>query len=479
MEDRPTLSKQAGYKQTDTNFYPRADVIKAHPSAVILAEGSLTRKGDLYFVPLHNKAARDVWAETLNDWIEPITPPGGGAALAMPPDAMQIREPQGDVQAALPSAPASFAPVTEGMTLPNGAVIKTGANGSAAVLFGGVDSARLIPNSEAAVQQTVTAQTRSVEVDLTTGGVFSKVGTQVGVQGDYEVHTPFGNAVAHGTDFATVALPTRTDVWIAQGTVSLEPPGSKIAEIATSDGSGALKLIRFPLIADEHLSLLADAETLTAALNFIPLANQTVKALREKMAQGLTLTAPEQDYLSRIKEVPSLIRLALVPPTKPSAALMPSTPEPNAVPAVPSPAVPGPIRAVVRMDGKVNFQGVTLGLAEFQSRLETMVKATPDQAIVIRAGRKVAYDKFKAVLDACHSAQVKNVSVAAPAPTPESVPAESSAPNLPTPESVPTESPAPNLPTPGLRMNPSMEPSTVPPPAQNPPAIPSPPSAGP
>ena len=71
------------------------------------------------------------------------------------------------------------------MALPNGAVVKTGADGTAAVLFGGVDSARLMPNSSAAVQQTVTAQSRSVEVDLTAGGVFSKVGTQVGVAGTY------------------------------------------------------------------------------------------------------------------------------------------------------------------------------------------------------------------------------------------------------------------------------------------------------
>ena len=455
MEGVPNPSRQTEYKRSDTNFYPKADVVKAHPAAILMPDGSFSLRDDSYLMPLRSKAPREVWLETLSDWIEPITPPGATAALPIAPDAMQIRAPQGDVQVALPSAPANFTPVTDGMPLPNGAVIKTGANGTAAVLFGGVDSARLIPNSEAAVQQTVTPQTRSAEVDLTTGGVFSKVGTQAGVKGDYEVHTPFGSAVAHGTDFATVAMPARTDVWIAQGTVELRPPDAQ-AETATSDGSGALKVLRFPLISDPHLSLLADAETLTAALNFIPLANQEVKALREKAAKGMILTAPEQEYLNRIKEVSSLIRLALVAPSKSPAALTPTPSAPNAAAiSAPSPAAvpPASLRAVVRIDGKVNFQGVTLEPAEFKSRLEALVKTTPGQAVVIHAGKRVTYDKFKTVLDICHDAQV-NVSVAAPAPTPESGGADASSVN-----------PAP--PAPSLLVHPAMEPSAVPPPADS------------
>jgi len=314
------------------------------------------------------------------------------ASLGVPPDEMQIREPQGDVQAALPSAPANFVPVTDGMTLPNGAVVKTGADGTAAVLFGGVDSARLMPNSEAAVQQTVTAQSRSAEVDLTSGGVFSKVGTQIGVKGDYSVHTPCAAAVAQGGDFVTLATHNRTDVWVAQGTVQLVPvPGSvsKNDLVATSDGISALKLIRFPQISDPHLAMMADEETLTAILNFIPLANQKIKALRDKMANGVTLTANEQNYLNRIKSVPCLIKLAFVKPpasapapavvATPIAPVAPPTPpvEPVVTPAPaavstttaasvpPSPAKPKPIRAVVRVDGKINFQGATYELPGF------------------------------------------------------------------------------------------------------------------
>jgi len=559
---KETTLPTAEYKRSDTNFYPKADVVQAHPSAVILPEGSFTRKGDSYFFTPHKKAPKEMYVETLNDWIEPITPPDMPASLGVPPDAMQIREPRGDVQAALPSAPANFLPVTDGMTLPNGAVLKTGADGTAAVLFGGVDSARLMPNSAAAVQQTVTAQARSAEVDLTAGGVFSKVGTQVGVKGEYEVHTPFGNAGAAGGDFVTMISGSRTDVWVAQGTVELHPPDAQ-AMVATSDATGALKIIRFPLSSDPHQALLADAETLTAILNFIPMANQKIKALRDKATGGATLTANEQAYLNRIKQVPALIKLALVeppapepaapvattpaaevpaphlalgeplpytgppeeidlrsdgkvdlngetvtldglksrlaaaaqlvpnqpvvikgrekvahdqlkkvlaickaaklkkvtvakalpiaptpPPVAPAAANPPATnppapaaaSAPAATPALPPPASTAPIRAVVRIDGKINFQGVTFTPAEFKSRLEAIIKMTPDQAIVIKAGKTVPYEKFEAVMDICHSAQVKNLTVATPAPTPK-------------PVAPAAAEPAANLPAPGLLMH--------------------------
>jgi biopolymer transport protein ExbD len=524
---------------------------------------------------------------------------------------MQVREPQGDVQVALPSAPANFSPVTDGMTLPNGAVVKTGANGTAAVLFGGVDSARLMPDSAAAVQQTVTAQSRSAEVDLTTGGVFSKVGTQVGVKGDYEVHTPFGNAVAHGTDFVTMTTSARTDVWIAQGTVELVQPDGQKVGVVTSDGAGALKIIRFPALTDPHQAMLADTETLTAILNFIPMANQKIKVLRNKKTMGVSPTADEQAYLNRIKQVPCLIKLALVeppapapppvaapattaaptpppiklepinldlrpdgnvdfqgatltldelkpkleeiakatptqplmingrekvahdqlkkviaichaaklkvkvakavpapptpPPVAPAAAEPPAAnppapavpvaptitepattnppapaeaPAPTATPAPTSPAATPPVaqtqaaapaptpattikplRAVVRIDGKINFQGSTYELPGFKSKLEEVMKATPDQAILIKAGKSVPYEKFQAALDICHSAPVKNLTVIAPPPTPAPAAAES---------------PATNLPAPGLLMHPSMEPmsSNAPPAAPSVPPIP-------
>ncbi len=444
----------AEYKRSDANFYPKAAFVKDHPTAVIIPRGGYTQTGDSYFFTPKIRAPKEIYFEVVSDWIEPITPPDMPASLGVAPDAMQVREPQGDVQVALPSAPASFAPVTDGMPLPNGAVIKTGANGTAAVLFGGVDSARLMPNSEAAVQQTVSAQSRSAEVDLTTGGVFSKVGSQIGVKGEYSVHTPFGNAVAHGGDFATITASNRTDVWIAQGTVNLEPANSKAAETATSDGTGTLKLLRFPPIAAPHLALLADVETLSAALNFIPLADQKIKALRDKKAGGATLTANEEAYLSRIKQVPCLIKLALVEPPAPAPAPIAVAPAPIApvvkVPATPVPAKP--LTVTVHADGTIKFQHATMNLADFQTQLDSLAQATPHQALVIKAGKTVAYEKVKDVLDACAKAQLKIVSVVAPppaAPTPaQPTPAPSPAPashTVPVAAATPAALPAPHL----------------------------------
>jgi biopolymer transport protein ExbD len=447
---KPSLAE---YKRADTNFYPKGDIVKSHPSATIVLIGGYSQKDGSYFFQPKKKAPKELYVETLNDWVEPITPPDMPASLGVPPDEMQIREPQGDVQVAMPAAPASFAQATDGMTIPNGAVLKTGTNGTAAVLFGGVDSARLMPDSEAAVQQTVTAQSRSAEVDLTTGGVFSKVGTQEGVQGEYEVHTPFGNAVAHGTDFVTIISGSRTDVWVAQGTVQLEHPDTKIGDAVASDGTGPLKVMRFPGISDPRQSVLADIETMTEILNFIPLANQKIKGLRDKIAAGTTLTDNEQAYLKRIKQVPCLIKLALVPPPAPPPvlAIAPLAPAPSMslapvpAPAPAPPAKPKLVTVYVHADGKIKYLGALIDLPTFQAKLKDLAQATPDRSLVIKAAKTVPYDKVKAVMDSCHDANVKYVTSVVPPPAPS-----------PQPE-VPTASPAtPSETTPAVVATPAV-----------------------
>lgn len=485
MEDAPHNdvqgAGQAEYKRADANFYGRGDVLRAHPSAIVIKPDDYTKTGDSYFFTPKIKAPKDMYAETVSDWIEPITPPDMPASLGVPPDAMQVREPQGDVQVALPTAPANFSPVTAGMTLPNGAVLKTGDGGTVAVLFGGVDSARLMPNSEAAVQQTVTADSRTAEVDLTAGGVFSKVGTQVGVKGTYEVHTPNAHAVAQGGDFVTIIANARTDVWVAQGSVQLNETDGKTGPTATSDGKGPLKVMRLPSISDPHASFLADTETLSMVLNFIPLADQKIKGLRDKASSGTPLTTNEQAYLARLKKVPCVIKLALVEPPKPEvkpalvmevaplpppapaplpsptpapAPIAPATPVPMAsapaeAPATPAtPEKPKPIILRVRTDGKINYQKATFTLEQLRPKLVALAKAAPDQAIAIRAGKTVSYDEVEPVLAVCRDVGFHNINVSAPPPTAAFNPPE------------PAEHPADNLPAPGLLMHPSMEPRT-------------------
>lgn len=423
-----TTVPQAEYKRSDTNFYLKSDVLKVDPSAVILPASQLTKKGDSYFLTPEKKAPKEIYLQVANDWIEPITPPNMPASLSVPSNAMQIRELQGDVQVALPSAPANFIPAKEGMTIPNGAVVKTGVNGTVAVLFGGVDSARLIPNSEAAVQQTVTSKLRSTEVDLTVGAVFSKVGQRVGEKEDYKVHTPFGVAAARGTDFVTVAMPSRTDVWVAEGTVQLNQPDGKMVGEVKAEGTGALKIIRFPVMTDPHQTMMADAETMTDAMNIIPMVNVKTKALRAKMSNGIKLSATEKDYMDRIEKVPCLIKLALVEPsvaTKSTSApstgsALPVTPTTPVAAAPAAPATPAaahhpqklaPTELDLRKDGKIDFQGSTLSLDELTPKLTELAKAKPVHPVLIKGQENVTPDQLKKVVDACHAAKLKRVTV--------------------------------------------------------------------
>ncbi len=137
-------------------------------------------------------------------------------------------------------------------------------------------------------------------------------------------------------------------------------------------------------------------------------------------------------------------------------------------PTASAPTKTGPLRAVVRVDGKVNFKGATYELPGFKSKLQEIIKATPDQPIIVKAGKTVPFEKLKAVLDICDAAQVKYLSVVSAAPAP--------APSAPS---------TANLPAPGLLMHPSMEPITSSTPAasnptpENPPTTNAPPPSGP
>ncbi len=453
-------SQRPEYRQTDPNFYPKPDVLRISPNAVIVNEDAFTHEGDSYFLPKHGKLAATVYVPVTRDWAEPVTPPGA-TSLNIAPDAVQLREPQGDVQVALPSAPNAFSPATDGMDLPNGAVVKTGDNGTTVVLFGGVDSARLMPSSAVAVQQTVTAKSRTTEVDLTAGAVFSKVGKQVGVTQAYKVQTPFGIATAHGTDFVTIVLNQRVDVWIAEGTVALEGSDGKPAGEATVDVVGGLKLLRFPSIADAKSRLQADGESLTAALNFIPTANSKVNALHLKTTNGVALSDVEKAYLARLHQVSSLIRLDLVQPI--AAKPAPPAPAPTAETApAPAPAAatptppPGllasspPVPLNVHSDGTVELDGHPMSLTELKWRLAALGKQQPGQSISLTDDGKATHDQLKVIKALCRQAKLHVLTAAQSSPAPVAVPpvpavtAEPPAPSpVVTPPLAPTPEPAP------------------------------------
>jgi hypothetical protein len=334
--------QQSEYKQADTNFYPKGDVFGVDPAAIVLQPGAATNIGGSYLITTRANPPQYVYLPETHDWIEPITPPSEPVSLNIASDAMQVREPQGGVQVALPSAPADFHDARSGMVIPNGSVLRTGDNASVAVLFGGVDSVRLAPNSQAAVQMSVAGGKRDVEVDVRGGMVFSKVGQRVGEKEAYSVHTPYGNASAHGTDYVTVVYPQRVDVWVASGTVELAAPdGTK--QVTFSTGNEPLKIMRNPAAPDPKTALAESSESLTALLNFIPMANQKLKALAERTRSGAHLTATEKDYVGRVRKVASLIKLATInaPPAPVAAPTPPAPPKPVVV-STPPVAKPAP-----------------------------------------------------------------------------------------------------------------------------------------
>ena len=328
-------AKEAEYKAAGPDYYLRASVLKAEPGAVIVDAGGYRKEGDSYFVRESRRPSQEIYVTVMREWLEPITPPSMPASLGIAPDVMQIREPQGDVEVAPPDNPTAFKPATEAMPIENGAVVKTGTDGTAAVLFGGVNSARLTPNSEATVQQGVTPELRMTRVDLKSGVAFSKVGLRPGEKQDYQVHTPFGVAAARGTDFVCVAMPERTDVWVAQGTVQFDQPNGQTVGTVKSSGKGQLQIIRFPVIDDARAAMMATSQTMTEAMNFIPMVNLKVKTLRDQMAQGVKMTPQEKKYLSLMKHVPCLIKLTLVetlpPPAPPKPVILAPPPRAKAV----------------------------------------------------------------------------------------------------------------------------------------------------
>jgi len=138
-------------------------------------------------------------------WAEPITPPSGN-----PPtvgiDQMKLVAVHGPVTLKLPNGETKTG--SNGMIVPSGTSITTADKGSAAVFMGGVDSVRLLPDTQAKVTQKLNGSTRQSNVDLKVGTIFSRVGHRPGEAQDFQVHTPEGVAAARGTSFSVTVTTT-------------------------------------------------------------------------------------------------------------------------------------------------------------------------------------------------------------------------------------------------------------------------------
>jgi hypothetical protein len=180
-------------------------------------------------------------------WAEPITPPSG-TAPTVGIDEMKLVAVHGPVTLTLPNGEKKSA--ADGMLIPSGTSIATTENSSAAVFMGGVDSARLLPNTQAKVSQNLNGSTRKTNIDVKSGTIFSRVGHRPGEKQDYEVRTPEGVAAARGTSFAvsvTTASGHEVTVCATQdGVVTLTDSSNGHVITVTPMNSGQISIGSIP-----------------------------------------------------------------------------------------------------------------------------------------------------------------------------------------------------------------------------------------
>jgi len=122
-------------------------------------------------------------------WSEPITAPDG-TAPSVAVNEIRLVEVRGTVTVIAPGGMEQNG--TEGMVVPTGATVRTAFNSSAALFMGGVNSARLMPNCELTVSQTLAGPVRTNVINLRAGAVFSRIGHRDGETENYSIITPEG-----------------------------------------------------------------------------------------------------------------------------------------------------------------------------------------------------------------------------------------------------------------------------------------------
>ena len=174
-------------------------------------------------------------ADTHLYWSEPVTDPNGNAPH-VGLHQMKLVEVQGAVSVHTPGG--DEVDGTEGMIVPSGSVVSTSDGSSAAVFIGGVDSARLMPNSDVGVVDHFDGSVRHTTIDLQKGTVFSRIGHRAGETEKYEVSTPEGVAAARGTEVCDSRYNGHHYVFVLKGDVGLYVASQLLTEIIGHGGSG-------------------------------------------------------------------------------------------------------------------------------------------------------------------------------------------------------------------------------------------------
>lgn len=169
-------------------------------------------------------------------WSEPVTSPLG-TSPTVGPEEMRLVECQGEVELHLADGTTQMA--TEGRVVPSGAILVTQSRASVAVFMGGVNSVRLMPNTEVKICQDVEGSVRNTLIDLDRGTAFSRVGSRHGERQNYQVRTSQGTATATGTEFADVEQNHRHYLFVVKGSVNFSNGRMQEAVSGLSDQVGS------------------------------------------------------------------------------------------------------------------------------------------------------------------------------------------------------------------------------------------------
>jgi hypothetical protein len=288
---------------TGEPFWLEADVSQQFPTEPIIRSTDYVKQGSTYFAsPGEKTQTATAWMEVSGLWLEPRK-----AAETAKPDNMvlSIKNTGLEVMGADGKAIDTTNP---GTILPEGSTV-TVKEGWAAVTLGGVNTLHLMPNTTATLSMKPEAGKLSTTIMLKSGGVFSKVGKREGLVQDYRIKTPQGVAAARGTDYVTLALPTRMEVWIAEGVVDvLDNQGAKVGQVAAASDH-SLKVLRNPPIPDPVENAKANAAIMSAAFGFVGQANIDLQAIQSKKTKGETLSAQEEAQLKETLPVSYLVKV--------------------------------------------------------------------------------------------------------------------------------------------------------------------------
>lgn len=220
-------------------------------------------------------------------WAEPVTPPDPKDLPVVATDAIKLVEVQGTVTVILPNTTQEV-PATNGMTIPTGSTIKTGPDGSAAAFLGGVNSARLMPQSEGTVNQSVANNKRDTLIDMKNGVVFANVGRRPGETQDFKVKTPAGVAAAKGTAFVVSAQGNQLFIATLNGQVLATDANGNFIANSSPSAPGTPGYVNTDPSQNNNVIL-------GLILVKVNAFNQKIKALMAK--DPATLTPAEKAYL--------------------------------------------------------------------------------------------------------------------------------------------------------------------------------------